>query len=257
MRKIIIIGESTLSISFNGSTPIASAPHGVLLNTAAELARAGLPVSFVSEIANDPVGEIIRSYLDNAGVDTHSVDTFTGGSTQVKLNFSDGRSSRYGSYHDSAFTVVWPRIDPDDILIFGEYYSLDPRDRARLFEIVRYAAERRATIIYVPDFDAARVRNITHVMPAIIENFEIADITVTTPADTLGIYNCADTARAFADHIAFYTHTLLNLNPDGTVLTLRTPDAAPLPDGVTLPTSATSTVALLTSLVTALLSPAE
>ncbi|WP_295730598.1 carbohydrate kinase family protein [uncultured Muribaculum sp.] len=228
MRKIIIIGESTLRIDFDGAAPRSSAPDGVLLNTAAALGSLGHPVSFVSEIADDHVGKILLRFLDDAGVDTHSVDTYTGGATQLKLAFADGTSSRYGSYHDSGFTVVWPRIDPDDILLFGGNYALDHRSRPRLFEIVKYARERRATVIYVPDFEASRVRNITHLMPAILESFEAADMAVTTPTDLQAIFNTTDAAAAFRDHISFYTDTLLDISPAGlSILTL--PSAIPLP----------------------------
>ena len=116
MRKIIIIGECALQITFDGTAPVASAPHGVLLNAAAAIAASAQQVSLVSEIASDPVGDIILRYLNDAGVDTESVDRYTGGATQLHLLFSDGKSSRYGAYHDSGFTVVWPRINPGDIL---------------------------------------------------------------------------------------------------------------------------------------------
>lgn len=258
MRKIIIIGESALRITFHGNTPVASDPCGVLLNTAALLGRRGRPVSFVSELAADQVGDIILGFLTDAGVDTHSVDRFTGGSTQLQLSFDNGRTSRYGDYRDAAFTVVWPRIDPDDILLFGGNYAVDPRSRARLFEMVRYARERRATVIYVPDFDPARVRNITHLMPAILESFEAADIAVTTSTDLSAIFGLSDPAKAFRDHIAFYTDTLLNLaSPDSesgcgetapTLSVHRLPSAAELP---ALPSPA-SPAQLLASLVTAL-----
>ena len=228
MRKIIIIGESTLRIDMDGADPRSAAPDGVLFNTAAAIGRLGLPVSFVSEIADDHVGRILLRSLDDAGVDTHSVDRYTGGATQLKLAFADGATSRYGSYHDSGFTVVWPRIDPDDILLFGGNYALDHRSRPRLFEIVKYARERRATVIYVPDFEPARVSNITHLMPAILESFEAADMAVTTDADLNAIFNAPDAATAFHDHISFYTDTLLDISRDGlSILTL--PSASPLP----------------------------
>ena len=218
MHKIIVIGESTLRVDFKGTAPVASYPSGVLLSAAARLASLALPVSMVSEVAADPAGDIICDFLRGYGVDTHSVDRFTGGSTQVELAFADGRVSRYGTYHDTGFTVVWPRIDPDDILIFGGYYALDPRARERLFELVSYAHERSAVVVYVPDFDPARVRNITHVMPAILENFEVADIAVVNAADLSAIFRSADAAQAYREHVGFYVDRMLNLDPDGALM---------------------------------------
>ncbi len=250
MRKIIIIGECALQITFDGTAPVASAPHGVLLNAAAAIAASAQQVSLVSEIASDPVGDIILRYLNDAGVDTESVDRYTGGATQLHLLFSDGKSSRYGAYHDSGFTVVWPRINPGDILLFGGNYALDPRARTRLFDIVRYARERNAKVIYVPDFEPARVRNITHLMPAILENFEAADIAVTTSADLRAIFRAKDPDEAFRDHISFYTDTMYNLSHDGrlTIHSHASPDTLP-----TLFLTSPTPVALLSALTTELL----
>lgn len=250
MRKIIIIGECALQITFDGTTPVGSAPHGVLLNAAAAIAAARQQVSLVSEIASDPIGDIILSYLNDAGVDTSSVDRYTGGATQLQLLFSDGKSSRYGAYHDSGFTVIWPKINPGDILLFGGNYALDPRARTRLFDIVRYARERNAKIVYVPDFEPARVRNITHLMPAILENFEAADIAVTTSADLMAIFRSQSPDEAFRDHISFYTDTMYNLSPDSRLTThsLASPDTLP-PLFLTSPTPVSLLVALTTAMI--------
>ncbi len=218
-RKIIIIGESSLEIIFKNDRPEESFPGGVLLNSAARLGAAKRQVSFVSEAANDHVGDMIVKFLESNGVEVRSVDRYTEGTTPVRLIFegSDGVNPapiRYGTYPQESFGVVWPRIDPDDIVVFGGYYSVDPRGHDRIYDIVKYAAERRAIVIYVPNFDRSRVSRITRVMPAILENFESSSIVVSRTADLRDIFNKDDAATAFKDHVSFYSFNMVNYDAD-------------------------------------------
>lgn len=222
-RKIIIIGESSLEILFTDDIPGESFPGGVLLNAAARLGSDGRQVSFVSEAANDHVGDIIVNFLQSNGVDVRSIDRYTEGTTPVKLIFNGaegqtGSSVRYGSYPLESFGVVWPRTDPDDILVFGGNYCVDPRGHDRIYDIVKYAAERHAIVVYVPNFDMNRVHRITKVMPAILENFESSNIVVTRTADLRDIFNKENAAKAFSDHVSFYSFNMVNYDsPTGSL----------------------------------------
>ncbi|MCM1503828.1 MAG: carbohydrate kinase family protein [Muribaculum sp.] len=240
-RKIIIIGESSLEIIFKNDHPEESFPGGVLLNSAARLGAATRQVSFVSEAANDHVGDMIVKFLESNNVEVRSIDRYTEGTTPVRLIFenSDGGAApapiRYGSYPQESFGVVWPRIDPDDIVVFGGYYSVDPRGHDRIYDIVKYAAERRAIVVYVPNFDRSRVSRITRVMPAILENFESSSIVVSRTADLRDIFNKEDASKAFKDHVSFYSFNMVNYDEDSRtanffhrkdVEELETPNAA-------------------------------
>ena len=219
MRKIIALGKCGLDILMEGNTPVASFPGGRILNAAASLGRLGMDVTMVGECARDSVGDIIVSFLEECGVNTRSIDRYTEGVTPVSLIFgSEGRHTStvaYDRYPAEGFDVVWPRIDADDIVIFGSYFALDSRIRPRLLEILNYAAERKAIIIYVPGFSQSEVPRITKVMPAILENFELADLVVTRSRDLKNIYNTEDSAVAYNQHISFYCRTMLNLDFDG------------------------------------------
>ncbi len=219
MRKIIAIGECVLDVIFRENRPELSAPGGLILNIAANLGRRRIPVSFVGEAARDRVGDILVEALTANGVDTASIDRYTDGVTPASLIFHNQGDDalsivRYGRNNNDSFDVVWPRIDADDILIFGGFYAIDPRVRPHLFEIVKHAAERKAIIVYVPGFAPEKEPRITRVMPSILENFEIADIVVTRNRDLNNIFGNGDDASAFKSHISFYTHDFINIDRD-------------------------------------------
>lgn len=218
MRKIIAIGECVLDILFDGDVPRASLPGGLILNVAANLGRIGREVSFVGEAARDRVGDMIIGSLKSSRVSVDHIDRYTEGVTPSSFIFreSDGTPQivRYGRYNNDSFDVVWPRIDKDDILIFGGFYAIDPRVRPHLFEIVKHASERKAIILYVPGFAPEKEPRITRVMPAILENFEIADVVITRNRDLNTIFRTPDDAAAYKNHISFYAHDFINIDRD-------------------------------------------
>ena len=65
MRKVIGIGETILDIIFREQQPTAAVPGGSVFNGIVSLARAGIPVQFISETGNDQVGKIILKFMQD------------------------------------------------------------------------------------------------------------------------------------------------------------------------------------------------
>lgn len=216
MKHIICIGECTLDIVFENSQPIGAMPGGRIINAAAALARAGLPAVMASEASSDPVGDMIVDFLKTAGVDISSLDRFVQGSSPLMLfsDSSDGEYNitRYENYGDGGFDIVWPRVSDQTIVIFGGYYVLDPRMRERMVPFLQNCAERHAVMIYVPGFPPQMVSRITKVMPAILDNLELADMVITRSNDLRHIFNTDDAAACYRDHIDYYCHSMLNVD---------------------------------------------
>ena len=118
--------------------------------------------------------------------------------------------------HDTseAEDVVWPRIDENDIVLFGSLYAIDSPQREHLFELVQYARERKALIVYLPGFQHGINFRITRVMTAILENLEISDIVIAHERDINNIFPGESAAEAYRNHIEFYCPTYLHINPD-------------------------------------------
>ena len=222
MRKIIAIGESVLDTIFTGSQPVRSFMGGRIANAAAILGTMRLPVAMVSECGADRVGDIIIHYLTSHNVNVNSIDRYTTGSTSLSAIFTDGAGKdtlvNYGVYPKERFDVVWPRIDEDDILLFGSLYAITEPQRAPLFDLVKYAIERKAIIIYLPGFQHGINFHIAHVMPAIIENLEVSDLVIAHERDLRDVYPGETAQQAYTNHVEFYCDNYLHINNDLSVL---------------------------------------
>lgn len=211
--KIIIIGESWLEIDFKGELPDTTHPGGALLRAARTLAAKGREVIFLSEIGTDKIGSIIAGSLTEAGVDISKSDRHII-KTPVVIDI-DGSRSRYGATDDGeGFDIIWPRVEREDIVVFGGYFAVDRRIRQQLWSFMTNVAEREATIVYVPDVADDRISRITKVMPFVYENLEIARRVITLPTDLRALFNHDDTERARRENFAYYVDDYTHLSDD-------------------------------------------
>lgn len=209
--KIIIIGESWLEIDLKGSIPTATHPGGALLKAAGALAAKGHRVIFLSEIGTDKTGSIIADSLTTAGVDISNSDRHIA-KTPIVLDI-DGVTSRYGIHDDGeGFDITWPRVEREDIVVFGGYLAVDTRIRHQLWSFMTNVAEREATIVYVPDVADDRIKRITKVMPYVYENLEIARRVITLPSDLAVLFNHNDPERARRESFAYYVDDYSHLD---------------------------------------------
>ena len=218
MRKIIAIGESILDTVYQNQQPVQTFVGGRVSNAAASLGELGLPVSMVSECCTDKVGDWVVDFFNSHHVDTKSIDRYTDGSTPMAAIFKeDGASDsivNYGVYPDARFNVIWPRIDEDDIVLFGSYYAIDMPQREKLFDLLSYAAERKAIMVYLPGFQHGTPFNLTKVMPNILENFEVSNIVIDHDKDINNLFPDQDSDKVYNNHIKFYGPTYIHVNPD-------------------------------------------
>lgn len=216
MGKIIFIGELPLNLIFGHDGGVTIRPCDRIGRAAAALAAAGHSVVMVGEAAADPVGDLIVGYLASAGVDVRSVDRFTEGRSPQRDIFEqpDGtvRLVGYGREPDVEFDTVWPRIEPDDVVVFGSYFSLNDRVRPRLLDLLEHARARKSTVVYLPYFETFQVPRVTRVMPSVLDNMELADVIVTTTDDLQLIFGNRDAADNYRLHIEFYTPRFYNID---------------------------------------------
>lgn len=234
-----MMGECALDIIFpsgQNNYPLATLsdlkalPGGRLLNAAALLATMHPSVTYVSEAARDRIGDMIVSFLEANKVNTRSIDRYVDGDTPSNLYFPVNDTHPvesimcYRRYPDDRFDMIWPDVGPDDIVVFGGYFALNPRVRPQLTDLLRHCMEQKAILIYKPGFLEKQVGRITRVMPAILENLEMADMVVTRTRDLRQIYNCDDELHVYQEHVRFYCSPYINIDQNRRTMTFHDGD---------------------------------
>lgn len=177
------------------------------------LGRLNVPVSFISELGNDRVGDMIRDFMEDNHITTEFVDRFPDGKSPISLAFlDDDKNANYIFYKDypaQRLEVPLPKIEKDDIFVFGSYYSLNPVLRTRMVEFLQYAQERKAIIYYDPNFRKAHAHEAIRLMPTVLENLEFADIVRGSDEDFQNLYGKSDAQKVYKEHIQFYCDRFL------------------------------------------------
>ena len=220
MPKTILIGAATVDFTFPAGTstlpaPAIATPADPLLLASALLARRGRPATLLSEAARDRLGDLIVTYLSQAGVDTASIDRYAdGGTTPTAVRFAagEGEPIHYHRYPEDGFNTVWPRIDPDDVIIFGSSFALRSRVRPQIADFIDYARRRKALIVYMPGFPPDQVPNLTHVRPYILEYLEMADLLLTSSHTLAQIFDDGDASSCFRRTMRFYCPAMINFD---------------------------------------------
>jgi len=220
MRKVIGIGETILDIIFKENQPYKAVPGGSVFNGLISLSRLDIPVSFISEIGNDHVGDIIADFLKENKISTDYVDRFPDGKSPVSLAFLDNNNDAnyifYKDYPKQRLDVPLPRINEDDIFVFGSYYALNPVLRERMVEFLQYAKERKAIIYYDPNFRKAHAHEAIRLIPTVLDNLEYADIVRGSDEDFHNLFSKTESAHIYEEHIKFYCHDFITTHgPQG------------------------------------------
>lgn len=213
MRKVFGIGETILDIIFRNDQPQKAVPGGSVFNGLISLGRLNVLVSFISELGNDRVGDMIRDFMEDNHITTEFVDRFPDGKSPISLAFlDDDKNANYIFYKDypaQRLEVPLPKIEKDDIFVFGSYYSLNPVLRTRMVEFLQYAQERKAIIYYDPNFRKAHAHEAIRLMPTVLENLEFADIVRGSDEDFQNLYGKSDAQKVYKEHIQFYCDRFL------------------------------------------------
>lgn len=208
MRKVIGIGETILDIIFNNDQPQKAVPGGSVFNAFVSLGRLGVPLNFISELGNDKVGTIIRRFMEDNNMSIEFVNGFPDGKSPVSLAFLDEQHNAeyifYNDFPDQRLDVPFPRIEENDIFVFGSYFALNPVLRERVVELLDYAKERKAIIYYDPNFRKPHAHEAIRLKPTVLENFEYADIVRGSEEDFLHLFGETDMERVYKEHIRFY-----------------------------------------------------
>ena len=208
MRKVIGIGETILDIIFKNDEPIGAVPGGSVFNGIISLGRSGVPTAFISETGNDRVGQRIIRFLEENHVDASLMNVYPESKSPVSLAFlNEHNDAEYIFYKDhphDRLEFTMPEIEPDDIVMFGSYYAINPVIRPQVLGFLEYAKSKGAILYYDVNYRASHRDEIMKLTPNIIENLEFADIVRGSKEDFEIMYNKKDADSVYCAQIAFY-----------------------------------------------------
>jgi fructokinase len=225
MRKIIGIGETILDVIFRNNKPVEAIPGGSVFNGIISLGKMGQEVYFISETGHDHVGEMILAFMKENQVKTDYINVFPDGRSPVSLAFLDENNDAdylfYKDYPHNRLDVSFPDINPDDIVMFGSYFALNPALRDKVTEFLDYARERKAILYYDFNFRSTHTAEVLKLAPTLIENMEYADIVRGSEQDFIYLYNQKNPDAIYKDKVQFYCPNFI-YTAGGKQLSLKT-----------------------------------
>lgn len=198
-----------LDIIFRGDQPISAVPGGSTYNAIISLGRAGVQTSFISETGNDRVGRMIIQFLKDNGCQAECVNVYPDSKSPVSLAFlneqNDAEYIFYKDHPNDRLDFAYPNVEPDDIVLFGSYYALNPVIRPQVKAFLEYAHERGAILYYDVNFRGSHQNEIMRITPNLLENFELADIVRGSAEDFEILFHKNDPDVVYRSQIMFYT----------------------------------------------------
>ena len=205
MRKVIGIGETVYDIVFKNGQPTAAVPGGSTFNSMISIGRCGIPADFLSEVGDDKVGSIIREFMSANGVDPSFVNILPV-KTPLSLAFLDERNDASYTFYREALKerpdFVYPEIEPDDIVLFGSFYALNPACRPMVRRFLEYARSRGAILYYDVNFRPSHIKDLGDIGGSLWENFSFADVLRGSHEDFRTLFGIEDAGKVFRDKVS-------------------------------------------------------
>ncbi len=220
MRKVIGIGETVLDIIFKNEQPIGAVPGGSVFNGIISLGRAGINTTFISETGNDRVGRNIIQFLKDNNVDATNINVYPETKSPVSLAFlNEQNDAEYIFYKDhphAKLEFVYPEIKPNDIVMYGSYYAVNPVIRPQVQSFLEYAHNQGAILYYDVNFRSSHRNEVVKLRANILENLEYADIVRGSHEDFEVMFNMTGADMVYRSQISFYCKNFIytqGINP--------------------------------------------
>ena len=221
MRKVIGIGETILDIIFKNEQPTAAVPGGSTFNGMISLGRMGLPVTMITETGNDRVGQNIKQFMEENGVNSDHVCMYQDGRTAISLAYLNERNDAdytfYKDYPNARLDVEWPQVNKDDIVMMGSYFVLNPVLREKVKEFLDYATKQKALIYYDINFRSSHASEAIKLRSTILENFEYASIVRGSTEDFQNMFKISDPEKAYEQEVKYHCKQMLCTDAEGEI----------------------------------------
>lgn len=213
MRKVIGIGETVLDIIFKDEEPVSAVPGGSVFNALISLGRAGVKAALISETGNDHIGKKIIRFMESNGIDSSNVNVYAESKSPLSLAFlNEKNDAEYIFYKDhphDQLDFIYPDIQPDDIVMFGSFYAINPVIRPQVAGLLEYAKNHGAILYYDVNFRASHRNEVMKITPNLLDNLEFADVVRGSNEDFSILFNRNDADSVYRTDISFYCHNFI------------------------------------------------
>ena len=154
------------------------------------------------------MGQNIIKFLKDNGVDASNVTAFPGSKSPVSLAFlDDNNDAEYIFYKDhphDQLDFIYPDIHPDDIVLFGSFFAVNPVVRPQIVGLLDYARAHGAIIYYDVNYRMSHKDDVMKITPNYLENLEYADIVRGSREDFDVLYKLDNPDKVYQAEISFY-----------------------------------------------------
>ena len=213
MRKVIGIGETVLDIIFKDDEPVSAVPGGSVFNALISLGRAGVKAALISETGNDHIGKKIIRFMESNGIDSSNVNVYAESKSPLSLAFlNEKNDAEYIFYKDhphDQLDFIYPDIQPDDIVMFGSFYAINPVIRPQVAGLLEYAKNHGAILYYDVNFRASHSNEVMKITPNLLDNLEMADVVRGSNEDFSILFKHHDADSVYRTDISFYCNNFI------------------------------------------------
>jgi len=197
---IFCLGETLLDIVQDTNSLMPSnrqintpgIPGGAMLNASVSLARAGMPVSLITELGDDDVASFILRFLEDNNVSTQQIRQYHEMQTSVavaRLDQNKKATYRFEKHYPTYRQLMpVPHFTGKDILLFGSLYSLEEGIRSELLKTLHTARQAGSCIIYDPNIRQDSIIRNSKQWLKMIENIKIGDIIKASDEDLMALF---------------------------------------------------------------------
>ena len=208
-RTVTGIGETVLDIIFQDMQPQAAVPGGSTFNAMVSLGRTAgrdfpdVGLRMVSQIGDDPVGDLVFSFMEKNRVGTGAMMRAKGQTTVSMAMLDEHRNAKYEFFRDPRlplFKAPELAFGPGDIVLFGSFFAINPDTREQTRAILRKARAAGATIYY--DINFRKAHDVGTSRPQIEANMALSDIVRGSSEDIEALYGRDDASEVYRKHIS-------------------------------------------------------
>ena len=203
------IGETVLDIVFQDMKPQAAVPGGSTFNAMISLGRTAgrdfpeVGLRMVSQIGDDPVGDLVFSFMRENRVGTDAMIRVKGQTTVSMAMLDENRNAKYEFFRDHnqpPFRAPELTFGPGDIVLFGSFFAINPDTREQTRTLIRQARAAGATVYY--DINFRKAHDAVTSLPEIEKNIALSDIVRGSSEDIEALYGSASASDVYERHIA-------------------------------------------------------